>query len=680
MNRVLKGTLMKSMLSLLLACVALLGQGFSPVEARIASVSGPVFVAVAPGQPSTAATRGVALSPGTVVDTRSGGRAVISLTDGSMVVVQPGSTVIFKDFRQAASLRELFEITLGQVRVKINHFAGRPNPYRMNSPTASIAVRGTEFSITVDATGATRVVVFEGEVEVVSRSDPSRQVLIDSGHGVLLAPGFDLQMYTPSARELDERARGGNGGNAGQQGPGGDHDQPGARSQAGTYERYIAGLESLNGLPLLLRYNAIPEAYLDSAENPAYATAFRQPEARLYLLPSLGVTPEALENPTGAGESAVPSDFQLSSQFSGFAPLAGGRLVLGASATGSYINTATGSTAAGLGDPSASGPIPSVASVVSKGKSTSRFVDGSLLLASKFGGNSFGLQVEALRGNGSQTSTTPDPDASGVTLRDSLTRSDISQTRITIGWKRDLAARHTLGMFARYGFIEAKTQDVFSLVRGASQPLTQTASPGHSAEIGLRLRGEIRPGLYYGLETAWFGLSLQDAFTANAILASQRDREHKESAGFGLAWTPWKQTVLAADLAAGLSCIGAMRSQNGLLLQNGNASGHFESLHIAVQREFRSRYFLIASFVNVWQGNSLKYSVYPSESGGEQPLSDSLFSTSPSAYYSAPRLSDFGGGVRLSKDLLAQYIFSTDYGYSSSSQTLMLRYTFRKHM
>jgi hypothetical protein len=33
--------------------------------------------------------------------------------------------------------------------------------------------------------------------------------------------------------------------------------------------------------------------------------------------------------------------------------------------------------------------------------------------------------------------------------------------------------------------------------------------------------------------------------------------------------------------------------------------------------------------------------------------------------------------MRLSKDLLAQYIFSTDYGYSSSSHTLMLRYTFR---
>ena len=52
------------------------------------------------------------------------------------------------------------------VRVKINHFGGKPNPYRMNSPTASIAVRGTEFSIQVDQQGQTQVVVYEGAVEV----------------------------------------------------------------------------------------------------------------------------------------------------------------------------------------------------------------------------------------------------------------------------------------------------------------------------------------------------------------------------------------------------------------------------------------------------------------------------------------------------------------------------------
>ena len=657
-----------------LLCVFANAQGFSPVNASISSVSGLVVLSGGAGRPGVAAARGVSLSPGNVIDTTGGGRAVIALTDGSMVVIQPGSLVTLKDFRQAGSLRELFEIGIGQVRVKINHFAGRPNPYRMNSPTASIAVRGTEFSITVDSTGETKVVVFEGAVEVMSLSNPSQAVLVETGQGVIVAPGFGFQFFTPSARDLDDRA--GNGKTP----QSADRDQQTPRAQAGTYDRYIAGLESLDGLPLLLRYNAMPEAYLDSAENPAYATAFRSPEARLYFLPSLQGTPESLENPLGTGEVGnLPTNFALSSQFSAYVPLDKGKFVIGASATGSYFNNVTGSTAGAQVDPGDLGPIPSLGSIVSSGKSTSRFFDGSLSIAAKSGNNSFGLQAETLRGNGSLTSTTPDPDEPGQILQDSLVRSDILQTRLTLGFKRDLTPRHTLGLFARYGFIDARTQDAFTLLKGVPQPLAQTDSPGHSTEIGIRLRGQISGKLFYGAEAAWFGLSLQDAFATGGALASQqRDREHRESAGVGIGYTPWRRTILASDFAFGLSDIGAVRTQSGsgLLLQNGIADYHFASLHVALQRQIGSRFFVLGSYLNVWQGNKLSYSVFPDSSGDAQPLSDSLFSTSPSSYLSARHLSDFGGGMRISRDLLVQYLFSTDYGFSSSSHTLMLRYTF----
>src|SRR6202011_604614 len=115
-------------------------------------------------QASAPAKRGDVLAPGEEIDTRGGGHATIELTDGSLVVVRPGSRIVLKDFRTANSLRELFDILLGQVRVKINHFGGKPNPYRVNSPTASIAVRGTEFSIAVSASGDTKVVVYDGLV------------------------------------------------------------------------------------------------------------------------------------------------------------------------------------------------------------------------------------------------------------------------------------------------------------------------------------------------------------------------------------------------------------------------------------------------------------------------------------------------------------------------------------
>ena len=170
----------------------------SPVVARAAGVTGQAIL-LTPGLAPLALTAGYILSPGDRIDTRGGGRVVIDLSDGSMVVVAPESVVTLKDYRAAASLRELFGITLGMVRVKINHFAGKPNPYRMNSPTASIAVRGTEFSIEVDVEGATQVVVYEGAVEVASLTNPDRRVLIEAGRGVLVQGGQDFQghIYRP---------------------------------------------------------------------------------------------------------------------------------------------------------------------------------------------------------------------------------------------------------------------------------------------------------------------------------------------------------------------------------------------------------------------------------------------------------------------------------------------------
>jgi hypothetical protein len=96
-------------------------------EAHVASVAGPVLVS-RNSQALGSVTRGAALSPGDEIDTRGGGRLTIVLSDGSLVVVEPDSRVVLKDFRSASTLRELFDIVIGRVRVKIHHYGGRPNP------------------------------------------------------------------------------------------------------------------------------------------------------------------------------------------------------------------------------------------------------------------------------------------------------------------------------------------------------------------------------------------------------------------------------------------------------------------------------------------------------------------------------------------------------------------------
>src|SRR5258708_38319141 len=84
----------------------------------------------------------------------------------------------------------------------------------MNSPTASIAVRGTEFSIAVDSRGGTEVVVYEGAVEVASLTDPNRRVLIEAGRGVLVQGGQDFHLIGANPAQPGNRDAGDRNGQA----------------------------------------------------------------------------------------------------------------------------------------------------------------------------------------------------------------------------------------------------------------------------------------------------------------------------------------------------------------------------------------------------------------------------------------------------------------------------------
>ena len=254
--------------------------------------------------------------------------------------MSPRPCSVLETFARAASLRELFEIVVGLVRVKINHFTGQPNPYRMNSPTASIAVRGMEFTVSVETAGGTNVIVIEGLVEVSSLSDSTRSVLLESGQGVWVRAGELLGMNDPRrpGRELaqrnpPERARPSPAGNQKPM-PGANPDRPSPPNgapmgryvedprrppesagpqelpvpqapSATAYSRYVAGLFA-GSSSLLWRYHAFADAHLDSLENPAYAVGFQSTEARLFLAPAH----------SAAGNAMFP-------QGSAFTPVAG---------------------------------------------------------------------------------------------------------------------------------------------------------------------------------------------------------------------------------------------------------------------------------------------------------------------------------------------------------------------
>jgi len=118
------------------------------------------------------------LIAGDVIKTHKGGRLVLGLTDGSQAIISENTTVEITDLSQ--SPRTIFNMLRGKTRIKIEKAGGRPNPYRVNTPTAVIAVRGTLFDVFVTEK-ETQVFVHEGEVAVSSLTMPQAPVILTPG-------------------------------------------------------------------------------------------------------------------------------------------------------------------------------------------------------------------------------------------------------------------------------------------------------------------------------------------------------------------------------------------------------------------------------------------------------------------------------------------------------------------
>ncbi len=140
-----------------------------------------------PGQPSSAPTLGETLPPGTVLET-GGGRLLLQLTDGSQVLIRAHTRLMVQ--QPTPTDRGYFQLLLGRIRAVINKRTGGAPPFELGTPSAVIAVRGTQFEVEVNQRQETEVDVFEGLVEVIGRH---------SGATVLVGPGSSTRvgMSTP---------------------------------------------------------------------------------------------------------------------------------------------------------------------------------------------------------------------------------------------------------------------------------------------------------------------------------------------------------------------------------------------------------------------------------------------------------------------------------------------------
>jgi hypothetical protein len=160
--------------------------------ATIAEWKGNVRLSL-PGQSASNPLPGEQLPPGTILDTGSG-RLLLRLSDGSEVLVRAHTRLQV----QQPSLTDpsYFQLLLGRIRALINKRTGGAVPFELGTPSAVIAVRGTQFDVEVNPRNVTEVDVVDGLVEVYGRNA--------AGGSVLLEPGFSTRVGMDSGPEQPE--------------------------------------------------------------------------------------------------------------------------------------------------------------------------------------------------------------------------------------------------------------------------------------------------------------------------------------------------------------------------------------------------------------------------------------------------------------------------------------------
>ncbi|MBK6658224.1 MAG: FecR domain-containing protein [Proteobacteria bacterium] len=172
-------------LAVAVAVGSLPATGFA-AAGRVQFAFGQVSVQAASGA-SNPASKGLEVNAGDTIITEQG-RVQLKFADGSLVSLQPRSTFKIDDYNYAGnddgSERSFFSLFRGGLRT-ITGVIGHRNHgnYRVNTPVATIGIRGTEYLIMLDGTGAV-VTVGDGAIAVIN--DAGEVTLVNGQSGVIV--------------------------------------------------------------------------------------------------------------------------------------------------------------------------------------------------------------------------------------------------------------------------------------------------------------------------------------------------------------------------------------------------------------------------------------------------------------------------------------------------------------
>ena len=182
-----------------------------------------------PGQPARSLGKGVTVKPGDRVSTSAGTSAILKLDDGSKLTLRPNTELVLKEYRFKADApsQNAMVLTLerGGIRAATGSITrGADNAARLNTATASVAIRGTNFDARIcgaecktessrvqqqarpgQVQASAKLVSSQGRVDVLDNAGQRRQLVV--GGSVYPGETIETQANTKAVIAFRDESR-----------------------------------------------------------------------------------------------------------------------------------------------------------------------------------------------------------------------------------------------------------------------------------------------------------------------------------------------------------------------------------------------------------------------------------------------------------------------------------------
>ncbi|EKF73708.1 hypothetical protein A11A3_12118 [Alcanivorax hongdengensis A-11-3] len=157
-----------------------------PIPASLEAVRGEVLLYPTDGSAAHPVANGDTVQFGDALETGATGSARLRFADQSEVIIKPSSLLVVNRYRrflgQDSGATEL-RLERGAIRNRVTPRDPDLQPFKVYTPGATAAVRGTQYYVRVDNEDTTRNEVVKGQVDVDARS---RTAAVGAGFGTLV--------------------------------------------------------------------------------------------------------------------------------------------------------------------------------------------------------------------------------------------------------------------------------------------------------------------------------------------------------------------------------------------------------------------------------------------------------------------------------------------------------------